>query len=370
MMDVRLDNVRKTYPNGAVAMDGITLAVDAQTSLALVGPSGCGKTTLLRVIAGLEQPESGTVAIGGRVVNDMPAHRRDVAMVLQRPALLSGKTVRDNLSWPWSKVRPQDLEEVTTLLGIETLLDRRGCELSGGQQQRVVLGRALLRRAPVCLLDEPLGHLEVAFRAQLRRDLRLLSRRFPATIMHVTHDPAEALAVGDEVAVLHNGRVQQVGRPVDVLRRPANRFVAEFCHPQGPMNFVEGRLEDLGNGDGVGFVAAPWLRVKAPAALPSQARAAAGLTLGLDAGEIKILPARAAESACAYTMMMMMDVMLTEFAPQGTWVTCGRDGVRLTGLCDTGLAPAIGTSAMLAISLDKAFWFDGATGVTLGAPVF
>jgi hypothetical protein len=110
--------------------------------------------------------------------------------------------------------------------------------------------------------------------------------------------------------------------------------------------------------------------VKVPAVLPSQARAAAGLTLGLDAGEIKILPARAEESACAYTMMMMMDVMLTEFAPQGTWVTCGRDGVRLTGLCDTGLVPTIGTSAMLAISLDKAFWFERATGVTLAAPIF
>jgi ABC-type sugar transport system ATPase subunit len=368
MVDIRLDSVCKTYANGVAALQDVTVAVGDRTCLAMLGPSGCGKTTLLRVIAGLERPESGTVRLGGRVVNHVPAHQRDVALVFQRPALVPGKTVRDNLAWPWSKIHDKELDEVASILGVDALLDRRAGELSGGQQQRVALGRALLRRAPVCLLDEPLGHLETALRAQLRRDLRLLSRRFPATIIHVTHDPAEALAVGNQVAVLHNGRVQQVGAPEEVLRRPANRFVAEFCHPQGPMNFVEGRVEGSGDGNGMAFVAAPWLRVKVPAALSSRPGANAGLTLGLDAGEIKILPAQREESASPYTMMM--DVILTEFAPQGNWVTCGRDGVRLTGLCDTGPAPAIGTSIMLAISTDKAFWFETATGITLAAPVF
>jgi multiple sugar transport system ATP-binding protein len=366
MVDIRLENVCKVYRNGVAAMNGVTLAVGAGSCLALLGPSGCGKTTLLRVIAGLERPESGTVWLGGRAVNDVPAHQRDVALVFQRPALVPGKTVRDNLRWPWLKVQVSELDEVVKLLGIDTLLDRRAGELSGGQQQRVALGRALLRRAAVCLLDEPLGHLDAALRAQLRRDLRLLSRRFPATMIHVTHDPAEALAVGDEVAVMHNGRVQQVGAPADVLRRPANRFVAEFCRPQGPMNFVEGRLDD--RGEGTTFVAAPWLRVPVPAALPSRLKTVAGLTLGLDAGEIKILMAPAEESASAYTMKM--DVMLTEFAPQGSWVTCERDGLRLTGLCSTGPVPANGTSAMLAMNMDKAFWFETATGVTLAPPVF
>jgi multiple sugar transport system ATP-binding protein len=364
MVDIRLEHVSKVYPNGVAALNGVTLVVEKGMCLALLGPSGCGKTTLLRVIAGLERPESGAVWLGGRVVNDVPAHQRDVALVFQRPALVPGNTVRDNLGWPWSRVRQPELDEVVCLLGIDELLDRRAGELSGGQQQRVALGRALLRRAAVCLLDEPLGHLEAAFRAQLRRDLRLLSRRFPATMIHVTHDPAEALAVGDQVAVMHAGRVQQAGAPADVLRRPANRFVAEFCHPQGPMNFVEGRLED--RDDGTALVAAPWLRVPVPPAL--RRGTVTRLTLGLDAGEIKILTSSAKESASAYTMMM--DVMMTEFAPHGTWVTCRRDGVQLTGLCNTCPVPAIGTSAMIAMSIDKAFWFETVTGVTLAPPVF
>ncbi len=209
-----------------------------------------------------------------------------------------------------------------------------------------------------------MGHLEAALRLQLRRDLRLLSRRFPATIIHVTHDPGEALAVGDQVVVLHDGRVQQIGLPIAVLRRPANRFVAEFCRPQGPMSFVEGRL-DARDGD-MAFVAAPWLRWAVPEAMRGCLQGIGTVTVGIDGREIKILPGDAEELAPPHTIEM--DVSLTEFAPHGRWVICRRDGLQITGICEGGPTPVIGARAMLAISLDNAFWFDTATGVTLGAP--
>jgi ABC-type sugar transport system ATPase subunit len=377
MLDVHLDDVHKVYPNEVRALAGVTLNVAAGQCLALVGPSGCGKTTLLRLIAGLENATSGTVRFGDRVMNRVPAHRRDVAMVFQRPALVLGQTVRGNLAWSWALSRaggflPQVLgtprwtgeqvhllNEVAELLGIGGLLERRAGELSGGQQQRVALGRALLRQAPICLLDEPLGHLELALRTQLRRDLRLLSRRFPATMIHVTHDPAEALAVGDQVAVLHDGRLQQAGSPWEVLNRPANRFVAAFCHPQGPLSFVDGRVEQDR------FVAAPWLHLPVPQALVARLHSASAV-VGIDGRDVRILAGGSTNDVPGH--IITMDVVLTEFAPQGTWVTCRRDGVQITGLATEDSATAIGPRAMLDIRVDRAFWFESATGVTLAGP--
>ncbi len=384
MLDIRLDALCKTYAGGIPALEGVSLSVAAGQCLALVGPSGCGKTTLLRVVAGLEEATSGSVRLGERVVNRVPPHRRDVAMVFQRPALIPGRSVRENLAWSWTlqqrgvgqllrtlvgrprrtATQERDLDEVAGLLGIGDLLGRPAGQLSGGQQQRVALGRALLRRAPVCLLDEPLGHLEAALRTQLRRDLRLLSRRFPATMVHVTHDPAEALAVGDQVAVLHQGRLQQAGSPVNVLRRPANRWVAAFCHPQAPLSFVDGSLQ--GAGSDLAFVVGTWLRLAVPDAVRKVLHGLSEVTLGIDARDVKILPGDAVQAPGAH--IMPVDVMLTEFAPQGQWVTCRRDAVQLTGLHTASSAAAIGPRVMLTISLDNAFWFETATGRTLWAP--
>jgi ABC-type sugar transport system ATPase subunit len=375
VIDIELDDLHKTYPGGTEALRGVTLQVPAGQCLALVGPSGCGKTTLLRVIAGLESPTRGTIRLGGRVVNEVPAHHRDVAMVFQRPALVLGQSVRANLAWSWkvrdlfgrakwTAQRQHRLEEVARLLGIDGLLDRAAGELSGGQQQRVALGRALLRQAPVCLLDEPLGHLEAVLRAQLRRDLRLLSRRFPATMIHVTHDPAEALAVGDRVAVLHEGLVQQIGTPADVVRRPANRFVAAFCHAAGPLNFLDGQLhEEAGE---LWFVAAPWLRLAVPPAERSRLQGMSRVTLAVDGRDVKIRPADGMELPPAH--IMTLNIALTEFAPPGTWVTCRRDEVQLIGLHTGDAAVTIGQNVMLAIALDNALWFETSTGVTLWAP--
>jgi len=346
--DLQITSVVKNYANGVCALDDVSLEVAACQCLALVGPSGCGKTTLLRLIAGLEEPTAGAIRIGGRVINGVSPNRRNVAMAFQTPALSSGQSVRQSLTPGWTSVENGLFAELTALLRIDHLLDRRVAELSGGEQQRVALGRALLRRAPICLLDEPLGHLEAPFRLQLRRDLRLLSRRFPATMIHVTHDPAEALAVGDPVAVLERGRIQQVGAPDELVRRPANRFVAGFC--RHGMCFVEGRLE------GEAFVAASWLKLPVPGPLAS-----GDVTLGIEAQDVRV-------GSGDGVGPIVMDVVLSEYSPQGLWVTCRRDGLQVTGLDERAEPAAIGTQAMLTMDMNKAYWFDTATGKTLRAP--
>ncbi len=223
-------------------LEACDLTVAAGEWLVLVGSSGSGKTTTLRLIAGLEKPSSGTIRIGARIVNQVPPSQRDVAMVFQRPALFPNKNVRANLAFGmrlqrgfWRRFsrdyrhREEDaVRDVAGYLRIEHLLDRRPGELSGGEQQRMALGRALIRRTAVGLLDEPLGHLDAPLREKLTAEFPLLRSRFPATMVIVTHDPVEALALGDRIAVLHNGRVLQVDRPEALLRKPADAFVGEF----------------------------------------------------------------------------------------------------------------------------------------------
>jgi multiple sugar transport system ATP-binding protein len=239
---IALEGVCKVYENGVRALRDCNLTVAAGEWLALVGRSGCGKSTTLRLIAGLTEPTSGTIRIGGARANQMPPAQRDVAMVFQRPALFPGKTVRDNLAFglrlrqgylgrlsaAYKDREEQTVREVARCLGIEPLLGRRPEELSGGEQQRVALGRALARRSAIGLLDEPLGHLDASLRQELRRELPLLRSRFPATIVIVTHDPAEALALGDRIAVLQEGRVVQVDFPEKIRQEPCNEFVANL----------------------------------------------------------------------------------------------------------------------------------------------
>jgi ABC-type sugar transport system ATPase subunit len=268
MAEVSLEGVVKIYPGRIHAVNELTLTVHDGELLVLVGPSGCGKTTTLRLLAGLETPTRGVVRMGGRVVNGCPPWRRDVAMVFQRPALYPHRTVRDNLAFSlvlrqsgrwrrlllrllrpgsFRRVQQQQVElaarvaEVAGQLGLEGVLDRYPQALSGGQQQRVALGRALVRRPGLLLLDEPLSNLDTGLRLELRRELHLLHRRFPATMVYVTHDPVEALTLGDRVAVLRDGCLQQVDRPEALYERPCNRFVAGFLG-WPPMSFLEGRL--------------------------------------------------------------------------------------------------------------------------------
>ncbi len=242
MAAIELLGLGKVYENGACALLDCDLAVASGEWLALVGVSGGGKTTALRLIAGLDEPSAGTIRIGGKVMNGMPPAQRNVAMVFQRPALFPNRTVRENLAFglrlrhgffsrrsrSYRTLETDGVEQVARCLHIEHLLERRPGQLSGGEQQRVALGRALVRRTDVGLLDEPLGHLDVSLRLKLRRELPLLRSRFPATMIIVTHDPAEAMALGDRIAVLHEGKVLQIDRPEIIRRNPRNAFVAEF----------------------------------------------------------------------------------------------------------------------------------------------
>jgi multiple sugar transport system ATP-binding protein len=247
MASVEFEHVDKVYPGGTHALTDCTLRIDEGELLVCVGPSGCGKSTLLRVLAGLEPVTGGTIRIGDRVVNDLAPQERNVAMVFQDYALYPFMSVRRNLEFPLKMRKlPRDemrrrVEWAAGLLDIAALLDRLPKQLSGGQRQRVAMGRALVREPTVFLLDEPLSNLDAKLRVQVRAEIGELQRRTRTTMIYVTHDQVEAMTLGDRVAVLNAGRLQQVAAPRELYDRPANVFVAGFVG-NPPMNLVPTRL--------------------------------------------------------------------------------------------------------------------------------
>ncbi|MGH8775059.1 MAG: ABC transporter ATP-binding protein [Jiangellaceae bacterium] len=243
---VEVRGLRKTYEGGhrhVEALRGIDLATEEGEYLVLLGPSGCGKTTLLRTIAGLEQPSEGDVLIGGHVVNGLPPRARQVAMVFQSYALYPHKTVLANIVFPLKAERmdrgsrDEKARWAAGLLGISHLLDRRPRELSGGERQRVALARAIVRQPQVFLLDEPLSNLDAKLRASARDELKQFQQRIGTTTVYVTHDQTEAMGLGDRIAVMDSGTIRQLGRPTDVYDDPADTFVATFIGSP-PMNLV------------------------------------------------------------------------------------------------------------------------------------
>ena len=241
---VELRGLVKQFEGGKVhAVDGVDLATEEGEYLVLLGPSGCGKTTLLRTIAGLEQPSGGEVLIDGRVVNDLPPRARKIAMVFQSYALYPHKNVLQNIVFPLKAERMDKDEQANKarwaaeLLGIDQLLDRRPRQLSGGERQRVALARALVREPHVFLLDEPLSNLDAKLRTSARDELKRFQQRVGTTTIYVTHDQAEAMGLGDRIAVMDRGRVRQLGPPVEVYDDPADTFVATFIGSP-PMNLV------------------------------------------------------------------------------------------------------------------------------------
>ena len=251
MANVALRNVHKTYPGGVEAIKGINFEVGDGQFCVLVGPSGCGKSTLLRMVAGLETITGGDIDIGGRIVNQIEPADRDVAMVFQNYALYPHMYVRDNISFPLrmqhkSKAEiERSVRDVATMLGIESLLDRKPRELSGGQRQRVAMGRAIVRHPRAFLMDEPLSNLDAKLRIQMRVELVRLHRRLGVTTIYVTHDQTEAMTLGQRVMVLNRGKIQQVAPPRELYAHPVNAFVAGFIGSP-PMNFLRGRLTDDG----------------------------------------------------------------------------------------------------------------------------
>jgi multiple sugar transport system ATP-binding protein len=246
--------VSKTFPGGVKAVDRISLTIKSGEFMVLVGPSGCGKTTLLRMIAGLETVDEGTIHLGGRDITKLEARDRDIAMVFQNYALYPHMNVRANLSYGL-RVRQtpkQELErrvdEVAELLGLQDLLDRLPAALSGGQRQRVAMGRAIARRPQLYLMDEPLSNLDAKLRVRVRADLARLHAQLGVTTVYVTHDQVEAMQLGHRSAVLRDGRIQQVGRPQTLYRDSANLFVASFIGSPS-MNLVRAELD----GDAIRF---------------------------------------------------------------------------------------------------------------------
>jgi multiple sugar transport system ATP-binding protein len=256
--EIVLDDVWKIYPDGTVAVEGLDLDVDDKEFVVFVGPSGCGKTTALRMIAGLESITQGTVRIGDRVVNDVPPKQRDIAMVFQNYALYPHMTVFDNMAFglKLQKVPKQEIntrvQEAARILGLDELLNRKPAALSGGQRQRVAMGRAIVRHPHAFLMDEPLSNLDAKLRVQTRAEIARIQSELGVTTIYVTHDQTEAMTMGDRVAVLRKGELQQVDGPQALYDHPKNLFVAGFIGSPA-MNLFEANLEPDGDGLAVSF---------------------------------------------------------------------------------------------------------------------
>ncbi len=251
MARVDLKNISKSF-DGATevpAVRDVSFAAEDGEFLVLVGPSGCGKSTTLRMVAGLEDPDTGEIRIGDRVVNDDEPKDRDIAMVFQNYALYPHMTVFKNMAfglklrkYPKAEIR-QRVHDAAEILGIEHLLDRRPKALSGGERQRVAVGRAIVRHPQVFLFDEPLSNLDAKLRVQMRAEISKLHARLKTTMIYVTHDQVEAMTMGDRIVVMLDGQIQQIAPPLELYQNPANRFVAEFIGSP-PMNIMEGALEE------------------------------------------------------------------------------------------------------------------------------
>jgi multiple sugar transport system ATP-binding protein len=256
MASLSIRDVYKTYPNGVPVLKGIDIEIEDGQFLILVGGSGCGKSTLLNMIAGLETVTSGDILIDNKIVNNLSPKDRDIAMVFQSYALYPSMTVRENMAFGL-KIRKMPkaeqkaiVDRVSDTLQISHLLDRKPGQLSGGQRQRVAMGRALARDPVMFLFDEPLSNLDAKLRIEVRSEIKLMHRRLGTTIVYVTHDQIEAMTLGDRIAVMKDGVVQQFGAPQDVYDSPSNLFVAGFIGSP-PMNFINGTLVEAGSGVGM-----------------------------------------------------------------------------------------------------------------------
>ena len=247
MAQVLLKNIKKNFPGGVQAVQDINLEIEDREFFVLVGPSGCGKSTVLRLIAGLEIISEGEIFIGKRKVNDIPPKNRNIAMVFQNYALYPHMSVYENMAfglklkkYPKHEI-DQRVQNASQILGLDRLLERKPKALSGGQRQRVALGRAIVRNPEVFLFDEPLSNLDAKLRVQMRTELKKLHEKLQATMIYVTHDQIEAMTMGDRIAVIRDGMLQQVDEPLNIYHYPKNKFIAGFIGTP-PMNFFKARI--------------------------------------------------------------------------------------------------------------------------------
>jgi ABC-type sugar transport system ATPase subunit len=276
MAEVLVRQLRKEFPDGTVAVEELDLEIGDGELFVLLGPSGCGKTTTLRCVAGLEHETSGNIVIGDEVVSGLRPSQRDIAMVFQFYALYPHMSVRDNLAFPLRAAKRPAAEvdervaEAARMLRLEPFLDRRPGKLSGGEQQRVALGRAMVRHPKAFLMDEPLTNLDAELRADMRAELKHVQQRLNTTMIYVTHDQTEAMALGHRIAIMNNGRLEQLGAPMEVYDRPATLFAARFIGSP-PMNLIEAEVT---NGH---LTAAGGLTIAAPDGIRRGDRVIAGV---------------------------------------------------------------------------------------------
>lgn len=362
MARVVLENIKKIYDGGVVAVHGLNLEVKEKEFVVLVGPSGCGKTTTLRMIAGLEEVTEGTISIGGRLVNDVPPKDRDIAMVFQNYALYPHMTVYENMAFGLKlrkhskKEIAERVNEAASILGIESLLERKPKALSGGQRQRVALGRAIVRKPMVFLFDEPLSNLDAKLRVQMRTEIAKLHQRLGATMIYVTHDQTEAMTMADRIVLMKDGYVQQIDTPLDIYARPVNMFVGGFIGSPA-MNFFKGVVEKRR-----GTLAFAGEGIVVP--VPSAARRALSSYQGKRV-ELGVRPENLVRPA-AKTALHVLNVRVEIVEPMGNelfvYFTVGKSTKQHIARIDTSLEPERGKPFRLALDMKKAHFFDPESG--------
>ena len=365
MSSLSIRSIRKVYTNGVEVLKGIDIEIKDGQFLILVGGSGSGKSTLLNMVAGLESVTSGEILIDGKVVNDLPPKDRDIAMVFQSYALYPSMTVRENIAFGLNvkKVPKAEQEEIVArvaeTLQITHLLDRRPAQLSGGQRQRVAMGRAISRKPSLFLFDEPLSNLDAKLRVEMRAEIKLLHQRLKATIVYVTHDQIEAMTMGDLIAVMKDGVVQQLGTPQEIYDNPANLFVAGFIGSPS-MNFIT--VKPVIEGNEV-FVAIDNAGKSMRLALPFAAdklRSYAGRDVILGVRPEQITDMSSAHGDVGQELGCLID--LVEPTGPDTLLTTRLNGAAVT--CRTHPREAVlpGQTMQLSFNLSKAAMFDPANG--------
>lgn len=369
-----LDSVTKVFdrPGGepTCALSSVGFTVQDKESLVIVGPSGSGKTTLLRLVAGLEAPTSGTIAMGDQIVNGVPPSQRDIAMVFQSPALYPHMSVYENIGFGLKLRRCPRLEldarvrEAAALLGLTSCLDSKPMALSGGQRQRVAIGRAIVRRPSVFLFDEPLANVDPALRTQMRTELVNLVRHFGTTMIYVTHDHAEALMLGERVAVLREGKLQQISDPVTLYNRPSNLFVAGFIG-NPPMNLFRGIL--LRKNGNLFFEAASdlCLRLQSRSVPSVEGREKRSVILGIRPEHVAFRasgscsgPEQIVEAKVLAVQPVGPDTFLQLRAGETSFVARVQGGARISPSQPCGVS----------FDLEQAHFFDPATGKAIPKP--